>query len=687
MKRMLCALLAVVLLLSAAPMGMFNLTASAAVVTIPTVSVGETWSQSWNAESTSFRLSISQTGFYKATVTDRNTTGYFYIEIDDLTTEETLGYIAPWQIIGNHMSKEMFLLSGHTYEITCHYVNWDEEAIPANMAMVFNRYNVQLAQIPSGSVNTSTMSLQFGDEDNWAWLKFTTTAAGDYSFNFTNLHAFVSVYKAATGEEVYDGVDTEYWNYYSEVYNLKNCLIFNLAANTEYYVYVRSYEATSAKVSMTQNSKTVKTIVANNVIYDINSFWDWWDIDSGCFDYKVTYTNNSYEVLDYYTVSRNGYTVPYIQYIGGIVETDEYSYEDEEYVSYLRPGNQPVASIYNDQETTVYVNVKSLVHHVKDLSVMGEDDYGNIDDKADGEHNYWWHVRVDESGMFGIYTSGSDGFSTNFDYYSIKFFDDQNNVVPYDANSQSWPLLAGREYALSIRYIYDSEYNWNDVRFQLGRSGSQLVGVDGWVVENGKWAYYRNGWKVTSTWMADSTGWCYIGANGYMLTNEWVRDSVGWCYVGANGYCVTNEWKKDSNGWCYLDENGRMAVNRWVKDSVGWCYVGADGYCVTSCWKKDSVGWCYLDANGRMATNQWVRDSVGWCYVGADGYAVTNCWKRDSHGWCYLNSEGSMTKNSWVWDAGAWYYVDGNGYMLSNTSRVLGGKRYYFNASGVCTNP
>ncbi len=210
---------------------------------------------------------------------------------------------------------------------------------------------------------------------------------------------------------------------------------------------------------------------------------------------------------------------------------------------------------------------------------------------------------------------------------------------------------------------------------------------NGWVQESGKWAYYKNGAKLTSQWMADSVGWCYLGADGYMLTNEWVKDSVGWCYVGSDGYCVTNEWRKDSVGWCYLDSNGRMATNQWIKDSVGWCYVGADGYCVTNCWKQDSVGWCYLDANGRMATNCWVCDSVGWCYVGADGYAVTNCWKRDSVGWCYLNGNGSMTKNAWVLDGGKWYYCDSNGYMLASTSRNIGGETYHFNASGVCTNP
>ena len=28
-----------------------------------------------------------------------------------------------------------------------------------------------------------------------------------------------------------------------------------------------------------------------------------------------------------------------------------------------------------------------------------------------------------------------------------------------------------------------------------------------------------------------------------------------------------------------------------------------------------------------------------------------------------------------------------SGAMLANTSRIIGGKTYYFNGSGVCTNP
>ena len=268
---------------------------------------------------------------------------------------------------------------------------------------------------------------------------------------------------------------------------------------------------------------------------------------------------------------------------------------------------------------------------------------------------------------------------------------------------------------------------------------------NGWVKEDGKWAYYENDVKVTNRWVKDSVGWCYLGADGYAVTNCFMKDSHGWCYLNAsgsmvknnwvkdggkwyfldaNGYMVSNVWKKDSKGWVYLGSDGAMLTNAWCKDSQGWCYVGADGYAVTNCWKKDShgwiwlnasgsmtknawvkdggkwyfldkngymvsnawkkdgKGWVYLGSNGAMLTNAWCKDSQGWCYVGADGYAVTNCWKSDSYGWIYLNASGSMTKSQWIKDGNYWYYLDQNGYMVAGKTITIGGERYTFDASG-----
>ncbi len=245
----------------------------------------------------------------------------------------------------------------------------------------------------------------------------------------------------------------------------------------------------------------------------------------------------------------------------------------------------------------------------------------------------------------------------------------------------SWYYIDANGYMVASKWVKDSK-GW----CYLGSNGAMVTNK--WVMDSIGWCYVgADGYAVTNTWKKDSKGWCYLNGSGSMVKNNWVNDGTGWYYLDANGYMVSNTWKKDSVGWCYLGSNGKMATNAWVKDSVGWCYVGADGYCVTNTWKKDSKGWVYLDASGRMATNKWVKDSKGWCYVDNSGYCVTNSWKKDSVGWCYLDENGRMTINDWVKYGGEWYYMDGNGYMVANTSVKWQGQTYYFNASGVCTNP
>ncbi len=206
--------------------------------------------------------------------------------------------------------------------------------------------------------------------------------------------------------------------------------------------------------------------------------------------------------------------------------------------------------------------------------------------------------------LFGV-TGDSTLFVTK-DFFNTVYKCDLPTNDSEEINS-SWTVqsLAGN---VSGAYLVYSEYNYETYEsfdeYYFVSNNTSNSNRNGWQLENGKWAFYENGVKLTSIWKADSKGWCYLDADGYMATNKWVRDSKGWCYVGADGYCVTNQWVADSKGWCYLGADGRMVTNKWVADSKGWCYVGADGYCVTDKWVADSKGWCYLGADGRMVTNK-----------------------------------------------------------------------------------
>ena len=185
---------------------------------------------------------------------------------------------------------------------------------------------------------------------------------------------------------------------------------------------------------------------------------------------------------------------------------------------------------------------------------------------------------------------------------------------------------------------------------------------EGWNLIDGQWAYIENGEMLTSCWIQDSMGWCYLGSDGFVVTNCWAMDSQGWCYLDETGHLKTNAWQMDSQGWCYLDETGHIVTNAWRQDSHGWVYLGEDGRMVRNAWVMDSQGWCYVGDEGYMLTNTWAMDSQGWCYLDETGHLKTNSWQQDSHGWVYLGEDGHMVYNTWMRDSNGLVWIGSDGY-------------------------
>ena len=153
--------------------------------------------------------------------------------------------------------------------------------------------------------------------------------------------------------------------------------------------------------------------------------------------------------------------------------------------------------------------------------------------------------------------------SGSLDGIRIGWDKDKENIITVVCNKDS------------NAYVYAINHGMNYI--------ANEVILNGWINEDGKWAYYEDNVKLTSCWKKDSNGWCYLGNDGYMLTNSWIMDSTGWCHVGANGY---------------------MEYNKWVKDSIGWCYVGSSGYMVTSAWVSSGGQWYYMNERGYMVTGK-----------------------------------------------------------------------------------
>lgn len=182
------------------------------------------------------------------------------------------------------------------------------------------------------------------------------------------------------------------------------------------------------------------------------------------------------------------------------------------------------------------------------------------------------------------------------------------------------------------------------------------------------WYYYKNHQKVTRmqnlSYVRPTDGKEFI--NTYLFNND--------------GLMLTG-WKQNSDGTYYYFHETE-GLNSAASTLNGQQLVEAGfprGSMIKSNWAKiTSVGtsnsyWYYFNANGIMLT--------GWQQIGAY--------------WYYMNKSGSMV-TGWLQDGSSWYFLRQHtnqygtgpeGSMLANTSAYIGNKTYYFNSSGVCTNP
>lgn len=140
---------------------------------------------------------------------------------------------------------------------------------------------------------------------------------------------------------------------------------------------------------------------------------------------------------------------------------------------------------------------------------------------------------------------------------------------------------------------------------------------------------------------------------------------------------VTPRIKTDTSGY-YLE----AANTGWKKESGNWYYY-LNGVKQTG-WVYEGGSWYYLNESGVMQTG-WLLYQGIWYYLRPYGNMATG-WVYDSGGWYYLDEAGAC-QTGWIYWEEDWYYCLDNGKALINTSMVIGGKLYYFDSSGKCTNP
>ena len=147
--------------------------------------------------------------------------------------------------------------------------------------------------------------------------------------------------------------------------------------------------------------------------------------------------------------------------------------------------------------------------------------------------------------------------------------------------------------------------------------------------------------------------------------NQWFKGY----YYDSNGKKTTkakSSWKKDSKGRWYGNKTGWYAKSQWLRIDNYWYYFNNEGYVLQAGWQKVGGTLYYFNPkNGRMASNEWIEGK----FISKDGsqtYAYQADWKQT--------------------ESGGWIYQDTSGYYPKNKTVKIDGKKYKFDANGICTN-
>lgn len=440
------------------------LSVDAAVTQIESVYAGDSWSGAWATGDKYLRLNVTETGFYSLTLTDNLKTGMAFAIVNDVETEETKGvYIG--DLTEPQKMDMMYLIADRVYELGIAYLLADyTDYAAANMTISFTKLDFSATELPSGALSDSDVSITLSEGET-AWLCYTTAQAGDYSFNFSDIDAFVTVYNAQTGEmlENYDA-----YTRYSEVdgeYYYRDSIVFKLAADTEYLFRVDSFfeGESSTKVSISKNKKTVEFIEASKAIYDIFCRDS---IGNEYFEYKVSYTNGTTSTLPYSTLAASGIELPLVLCLADSVDVNgEYLWQG---------GKAPVVSMYGEDYSFIYVDIDSVTDWLIsiDAAMVGANHNCEFVNNGTEESTGYWHINVSNTAYYG-YTSHDD-FESNLDYWSAVMIDEQNNIVEYNEELNAWPLVAGRDYAFSLARTFKENSSVETMDFFLTQETDKI---------------------------------------------------------------------------------------------------------------------------------------------------------------------------------------------------------------------
>ncbi len=447
---------------------------SAAVSEIEVFPVDETNTVEWTGEGTEVYFDVEESGFYQLNIVD-NYDGEHILWAFIYDERNDSAYIYVNDYIDEYTSEMIFIPAGE-HLLRLSYFEEDYDAWGDYITVSYpGSVDVSLESVDftpptlTSSYQTATFAY-----DEYTWFSYTPTTTGDYTITFNNtISSYINVYNASNGDIVYGYHDTEYIDEYGE-WIPSNKATFNLKTNTTYYFAVSQYgdESTITRnVLISKNDKAIKNVEFNGLNYDINVFDRF---HSSYCNYKVTFTNGTTSVYSYTWFGKNGYEPPY-----------SYAMTEEIYVNgywLVKGGKTPVVTNYNGVESISYVYLPTLTEYFSYLSAVSGNQNCYLPNEG-GEQDRFYRIKTNYTGSYSL--RSYDSFSDKLDYWSFEILDSQNNIVEFDNDRKSWPLIGGQEYVLAVNYEYINIYS-SDITFWLSLD-SQVLFSDTATSSNGGW--------------------------------------------------------------------------------------------------------------------------------------------------------------------------------------------------------
>lgn len=252
-------------------------------------------------------------------------------------------------------------------------------------------------------------------------------------------------------------------------------------------------------------------------------------------------------------------------------------------------------------------------------------------------------------------------FDTNGEMLVESFIDYNNKIYYFNKN--------GEMVTNSIVSGYKIDEN--------GVATKIAVENNGFVTEDSKTYFYKNGKKKVNDWEFSNGEWYYFGSDGAMYVSRWLKYKNVWYYFNRNGEMVTNDFVNYNGKKYYFDGNGNMVVNREVQGYR----INENGEATKIADENNSEEKENSNKDISQNVNNELKHKVvngKKIYLDNSGNVLSNRFYKVSNNIYYFNYNGEMVTNNWIEKFGKRYFAKNDGSLILGFGRDNNGIMRYF---------